>query len=89
MVEKDVLVGIAPGLDAEPVTLFVQKANSFASEIFIEKGNRRVNAKSIMGLLGLSIKKDTKIHLIANGNDDQEAIETLSTFLEKEKITTD
>ncbi|CQR46486.1 HPr-like protein Crh [Paraliobacillus sp. PM-2] len=89
MVEKEVLVGVTPGLEAEPATLFVQKANAFASEIFIEKGNRRVNAKSIMGLLGLSIKKHSTIHLIANGNDDQQAIETLSTFLEAEKVITD
>ncbi|SEO69426.1 catabolite repression HPr-like protein [Amphibacillus marinus] len=81
MVEKTVKVVVEPGLQAGPASEFVQKSNSYMAEIFLEKGNRRVNAKSIMGLLSLAIATGDSVTLLADGPDDQEAITSLANFL--------
>lgn len=81
MVEKTLVVAVNPGLQAGIASEFVQKANSYVSEIFLEKANRRVNAKSIMGLLSLAITNGDSITLLSDGDDDQEAIEVLANFL--------
>ncbi|GGM36265.1 HPr-like protein Crh [Paraliobacillus quinghaiensis] len=81
MVEKTVVVGVEPGLQASAAAGFVQKANSFAAEIFLEKNNRRVNAKSIMGLLSLAVASGETVTLIGDGADDQAGIDALTAFL--------
>ena len=58
------------GLHARPATFFIQRANSFKSSIWVEKDERRVNAKSLLGVLSLGIVKGTKITLIADGTDE-------------------
>ncbi|WP_110251306.1 HPr family phosphocarrier protein [Streptohalobacillus salinus] len=83
MIEKRVVVKVEPGLQARSASEFVQTTNSFASEIFLEKRERRVNAKSIMGLLSLAITSGETITLTAEGADEEEAIERLVDFLEK------
>jgi phosphocarrier protein len=65
------------GLHARPATFFIQKANEFKSSIWVEKEERRVNAKSLLGLLSLGITKDTEITLIGDGVDEQQAVDTL------------
>ncbi len=87
MESKTLVVVVEPGLQARPASEFVQKANSFASEIFLVKGSRRVNAKSIMGLLSLAIASGEKITLTGEGADSEAAIETLATFLTNETNT--
>lgn len=84
MVEKQVEVKLKTGLQARPAALFVQEANRFTSEIFIEKDGKKVNAKSIMGLMSLAIGSGSTITLITEGNDEQEAMEALIAFIEKE-----
>ncbi|MED3646628.1 HPr family phosphocarrier protein [Halalkalibacterium halodurans] len=84
MVEKQVEVKLKTGLQARPAALFVQEANRFISEIFIEKDGKKVNAKSIMGLMSLAIGSGSTITLITEGNDEQEAMEALIAFIEKE-----
>ncbi|MDQ0225326.1 HPr family phosphocarrier protein [Metabacillus niabensis] len=84
MVEKQVEVHLKSGLQARPAALFVQEANRFASDIFLEKDGKKVNAKSIMGLMSLAISKDAVITLIAEGNDEQEAVEALVKFVQQE-----
>lgn len=81
MVEKTVVVGVESGLQASVAAGFVQKANSFASEIFLEKGAKQINAKSIMGLLSLAVAKGDTVTLVGDGADDQAAIDTLIAFL--------
>ncbi|WP_067840227.1 HPr family phosphocarrier protein [Amphibacillus sediminis] len=81
MVEKTLVVAVEPGLQATVVSEFVQKANHFSAEIFLEKGERRVNAKSIMGLLSLAVATGDTITLLSDGDDDQAAIDTLANFL--------
>ncbi|MDQ0233391.1 HPr family phosphocarrier protein [Metabacillus malikii] len=84
MVEKQVEVQLKSGLQARPAALFVQEANRFAADVFLEKDGKKVNAKSIMGLMSLAINKGSVINLIAEGNDEQEAIEALVHYVSQE-----
>lgn len=74
MYVKDVMVQNQVGLHARPATFFIQKANEFKSSIWIEKEERRVNAKSLLGILSLGIVGGTSIRIIADGADEQEAV---------------
>ncbi|MDP4084054.1 MAG: HPr family phosphocarrier protein [Bacillota bacterium] len=84
MVEKQVKVLLKTGLQARPAALFVQEANRFSSDIFLEKGGKKVNAKSIMGLMSLAVSSGTEINIIADGSDEEDAISALSAFVNKE-----
>lgn len=84
MAEKLVEVKIKPGLQARQAALFVQEANRFASDVFLEKESRKVNAKSIMGIMSLAIAEGTHITLHAEGADEDQAIITLGKFIENE-----
>lgn len=77
MFVKDVMVQNQVGLHARPATFFIQKANEFKSSIWIEKEERRVNAKSLLGILSLGIVGGTAIRIIADGADEQVAVEGL------------
>ena len=82
MYVKDVLVQNQVGLHARPATFFIQKANEFKSSIWVEKEERRVNAKSLLGVLSLGIVKGTSISIIADGSDEEEAVKTLVELIE-------
>ena len=77
MFTQEVTVNNEVGLHARPATYFIQKANEFKSGIWVEKEERRVNAKSPLGVLSLGIVKGTTITLIADGPDAKEAVEAL------------
>ena len=77
MFTQEVTVNNEVGLHARPATYFIQKANEFKSGIWVEKEERRVNAKSLLGVLSLGIVKGTTITLIADGPDAKEAVEAL------------
>ena len=77
MFTQEVTVNNEVGLHARPATYFIQKANEFNSGIWVEKEERRVNAKSLLGVLSLGIVKGTTITLIADGPDAKEAVEAL------------
>lgn len=77
MLSKDVTVKNQVGLHARPATFFIQKANEYKSSIWVEKEERRVNAKSLLGVLSLGITKGTTITLIADGADENEAVDGL------------
>lgn len=77
MYVKDVTVQNQVGLHARPATFFIQKANEFKSSIWIEKEERRVNAKSLLGVLSLGIVGGTDIKIIADGVDEQNAVDAL------------
>jgi len=81
MVIKEVTINNQVGLHARPATFFIQKANEFRSSIWIEKDERRVNAKSLLGVLSLGIVKGTTINIIADGSDDAKAIEALEYLI--------
>lgn len=84
MVTKDVVINNQVGLHARPATFFIQKANEFKSSIWIEKDERRVNAKSLLGVLSLGIVKGTQVSIIADGSDEAEAIDTLSELIDSD-----
>lgn len=77
MFVKDVTVQNQVGLHARPATFFIQKANEFKSSIWVEKEGRRVNAKSLLGVLSLGIVGGATIKIIADGTDEQAAVEAL------------
>ena len=77
MVSRSVTIQNSVGLHARPATFFIQKANSYKCSIWVEKEDCRVNAKSLLGVLSLGIVKGTKITLIADGNDENEAVSSL------------
>ena len=82
MFVKDVVVQNQVGLHARPATFFIQKANEFKSSIWVEKEERRVNAKSLLGVLSLGIVGGTTIRIIADGADEEQAVEGLIHLVE-------
>ncbi len=74
MVSRSVTIQNSVGLHARPATFFIQKANSYKCSIWVEKEDCRVNAKSLLGVLSLGISKGMTITLIADGNDEAEAV---------------
>ena len=83
MIVKQVEVLLKSGLQARPAALFVQEATRFNSDVFLEKDGKRVNAKSIMGLMSLAVSSGATISLIVDGKDEEEAITTLQAFIEE------
>ena len=77
MFSKEVVVQNQVGLHARPATFFIQKANEYKSSIWVEKEERRVNAKSLLGVLSLGIVGGTGIRIIADGVDEQNAVDDL------------
>ena len=82
MYTKDVEVKNQVGLHARPATFFIQKANEFKSSIWVEKEDRRVNAKSLLGVLSLGIIGGTDIRIIAGGVDEEQAVNALVALVE-------
>lgn len=81
VVEKSVEVLMESGLQARPAAQFVQEANRFSSDLFLEKDGKRINAKSIMGLMSLAITKGETVTLIADGTDEEVALNALVSFI--------
>ena len=74
MISQEVTITNTIGLHARPATFFIQKANSFKSSIWVEKDDRKVNAKSLLGVLSLGIAQGMTITLLADGSDESEAL---------------
>ena len=85
MVQQQVTVKLRTGLQARPAAFFVQEANRFASEVFVEKENKKVNAKSIMGIMSLAISSGTDITISAEGPDAAQAVSSLANLVSKEE----
>ncbi len=81
MIEKNVKIINETGLHARPASQFVEKASRFKSRVFIEKDGRKVDAKSIIGVLGLGAGKGSIVKIIAEGDDEQEAVDELVKLL--------
>ena len=84
MITRNITIKNSVGLHARPATFFIQKANSYKASIWIEKDDRRVNAKSLLGVLSMGIVKGTVITLIADGEDETEAIDGLEKLIANE-----
>lgn len=81
MYTQEITVTNEVGLHAKPATYFIQKANEFQSGIWVEKDERRVNAKSLLGILSLGIVQGTTVTLIADGSDEEAAVNTLAELV--------
>ncbi|MBR4891003.1 MAG: HPr family phosphocarrier protein [Clostridia bacterium] len=82
MLSKNIIVQNQVGLHARPATFFIQKSNEFKSSIWVEKDERRVNAKSLLGVLSLGITKGMEITIITDGVDEKEAIDALEKLID-------
>jgi len=83
LVERSVTVELDTGLQARPAAQFVQEANRYSAHLFLEKEGKKVNAKSIMGLMSLAITKGEIIKLIAEGTDEEVALDHLTSLVSK------
>jgi len=81
MVSKEIVVQNQVGLHARPATFFIQKANEFTSSIWIAKDERKVNAKSLLGVLSLGITRGTSVSITADGADEEAAIDALTSLV--------
>ena len=81
MIARDVVITNPIGLHARPATFFIQKANSYKSSVWVEKEDRRVNAKSLLGVLSLGVAQGMTIKLIADGSDEGEALDGLQNMI--------
>ena len=91
MYSKEVVVQNQVGLHARPATFFIQRANEFKAGIWIVNDERKVNAKSLLGVLSLGITRGTKITIVADGSDQEEAVDSLvdlisSNFIDAQQI---
>ena len=82
MYTREITVKNEVGLHARPATYFIQKANEFKSGIWVEKEERRVNAKSLLGVLSLGIVSGTIIRIIADGSDEEAAVDGLVNLVQ-------
>ena len=81
MLKKTITIGLSSGLEARPVAMLVQIASQFDSQIYVENNNARVNAKSIMGMMSLTLLPGEEITVVANGTDEKEAAAGIERFL--------
>lgn len=80
MISNKVVINCPAGLDSKAAALLVQKVSRFSSSIWLEKGERRANAKSLLGLLSLSVEKDATITVITDGEDEENAAREISEY---------
>lgn len=81
MITKEIVVRCESGLHNRQATYFVQKANEFDSTVWLESDNRKMNAKSLLGIMSLGIVTGATVTLVASGNDEQEAVAALEALL--------
>jgi phosphocarrier protein len=87
MIERQFKIVAETGIHARPATMLVQHASKFDSEVFLEYKEKKVNLKSIMGVMSLGIGKDAEIKVSADGSDEEEAIKSIGELLTKEGLT--
>ncbi len=83
MISREITITNSIGLHARPATFFIQKANAYKSSIWVEKDDRRVNAKSLLGVLSLGIAQGMTVTLIADGQDESMALDGLFELVDK------
>ena len=81
MTQRDIVVGLQDGMEARPVALFVQLAGQFQSQVTVVYKGRKVNAKSIMGMMSLGIGRGEKLTVMTDGPDEEDAVEKIQEYL--------
>ncbi|NLZ71420.1 MAG: HPr family phosphocarrier protein [Clostridiaceae bacterium] len=82
MVKRSIQIDWTDGVEMKSIALLIQKASAFSSIIYIAKGDRRANAKSLLGMMSLGIEDGTELEISAEGSDEEEAVEIIADFLE-------
>ena len=85
MIETPVIVGHEDGIEGRPIALLVQEASQYASSIYIRVDGKKINAKSIMGMMSLSLQEGEDITVVAEGKDEKEAVAGVEGFLTTRK----
>ena len=81
MIRKPITIGISNGLEARPIALLVQVASQYASNIYLESQEKKVNAKSIMGMMSLGLDTGEMVTVIADGPDEETAVDDIAKYL--------
>ena len=81
MIKKPLKIKCDDGLDARPIALLVQEASQYESRVFIEIGSKKINAKSIMGMMSLGLDTGEMVTVIADGPDEETAVEDIAKYL--------
>ena len=81
MINKEITIRLENGLEARPVALLVQVASQYDSSVYLETGDKRVNAKSIMGMMSLGLCNEEEIEVEATGNDEQDAVNAITNYI--------
>ena len=81
MISKEMEIKIPSGLDPSTIALFIQIASQYDSSVYVEVKNKKVNAKSIMGMMALGLEADEEITVIAEGSDEEEAVKGIEEFI--------
>ncbi len=81
MIKKSMTIGLSDGLEARPIAMLVQTATKFSSTVYLDVENKRVNAKSIMGMMSLGLLNGDNITVEANGEDEEKALKAMEEFL--------
>ena len=82
MIKTSVVVKADPGFDGRPIALLVQEASQYASKVYIQVAEKNINAKSIMGMMSLSLMDGDLVTVVADGKDEEEAADGIEKFLE-------
>ena len=85
MIETPVIVGHEDGIEGRPFVLWEQEASQYASKVYIQVDNKKINAKSIMGMMSLALQEGDEVTVVAEGEDEEKAAEGIKTFLKKTK----
>ena len=85
MIKKSITIHLSEALDARPIALLVQEANQYASTVYIDKEEKHINAKSIMGMMTLGLSAGEKIVVTANDVDEEDAIQNIEKYLSAAK----
>ena len=81
MIKKPITIHLSTGLEARPVAQLVQVASQYNSEICVEIGRKKVNAKSIMGMMSLGLDMGEEVTVVADGTDEQDAVDSIEKYL--------
>ena len=85
MIETPVVIKQDKGLDGRPIALLVQEASQYSSSVYIQVDGKKINAKSIMGMMSLALQEGDEVTVVAEGEDEEKAAEGIKTFLKKTK----
>lgn len=85
MIQKDIKIKLSGGLEARPIAVLVQVASQYDSTVYLQIDNKKVNAKSIMGMMSLGLNTGEEVTVLIDGADEQEALENIEKYLSGEE----